>query len=275
MSSLLFVDLETSSLSDNAAVLEIALIPVINGERHEPFVSYVRPHEGAHIDPGAFKVNGIDPKKIWDFPHHKEVVNEIIKFIDKHETVFKLVAHNANFDTKHLFKLFTRSAQYSNYVTRFSPGHICTVQFAKNVFKDERKKPLNFKLGELCKFFGIKLEKAHTALADIEATVELYEKLEAIQNKPKRNTRTLTYQEQRTKYIALDYLTLNPEGDAYIHTKAMQDPEAMRFILNELWRITQCQEMKYSETQDGAQAGDSWPESWDALSQQLDIEQEV
>jgi DNA polymerase III epsilon subunit-like protein len=98
-------------------------------------------------------------------------------------------------------------------------------------------------LGELCKYFDIVLENAHSALPDLEATIQVYDRLCSLDQTEKPTPRTLTYQEQRAKYMAIDYLTVNPEGDAYIHCKALKDPEAMRFILNELWRITQCQEV--------------------------------
>lgn len=264
MSSLLFIDVESTGFGDNAAVIEIALIPVINGEKHESFVSYIRPHEGCLVSPKAFEINGIDPKKMWDFPEAKDVIKQIVEFIDKHETVFVLGGHKISFDRRMLFKLFCRNGHYSDYTVRFSPDDICTERLARRVITDKRNKPEGFSLGALCKFFNITLENAHSALPDIEATVALYEKLVALTEPAKRAVQNLTYQQQRTKYMAIDYCTLNPEGDCYLHNKAMKDPEAMRFILNELWRITQCHETTSSIPQENVTHGESWPESWDA-----------
>lgn len=263
MSSLLFIDVETTGFGDNAAVVEIALIPVINGERHEPFVSYIRPHEGATISPDALRINKIDPKALSTFPEAKEVIKRIIAFIDKHETVFVLAGHNASFDKRMFYKLFCRHGHYSDYTVRFSPDDLCTLRLAKKVLTDKRKKPNGFKLGDLCEYFEIKLENAHSALPDIEATIDLYEKLVILAEPPKRAVQNLTYQQQRTKYMAIDYCTINPEGDCYLHHKAMKDPEAMRFILNELWRITQTTETTSLVPQKEAAHGESWPESWD------------
>lgn len=263
MSSLLFVDIESTGLSSNAAIIEIALIPVINGEKKDPFVSYVRPHAGATIEEGAFKINKIDPKKIWDFPEAEGVVSEIIKYLDQFETIFTIVAHNADFDSKFVTQLFNRTGNYSNYVSRFSTGTICTLKLSKAVLATERKKPSKFNLGELSKFFGIKLENAHTALADIEATVLLYEKLEAIsENKLRRNQRALSYQEQRAKYCTLEYYQYSPTG-SWISQKAQEDKEAMRFICEDMWNRSQTQPTISYDMQESVQHGEDSLESWD------------
>lgn len=238
MSSLLFIDLETSALGDKAAVLEVALIPVINGERMEPFVSYVRPHAGAYIDPEALRINGINPKDFDSFPELQTVVENMIKYIDQFETVFSLAGHNAiKFDVPHFYRMFCRTMNYGQYVVRFDSNTVDTYVIAKDVFKHKKQKPDKFNLGALCKYFNIELINAHTALGDLVPTVELYERLQTMVPKLIPVVNNMSYHEKRQKYMSADYLTVNPEGDIYLHSKCTKDPDALMFALNEVWRI--------------------------------------
>ena len=58
----LWIDIESTGLGNNAAIIEIAAIPMVDGQELEPFHSMVRPHDGATLDPDAFKITGIDIK---------------------------------------------------------------------------------------------------------------------------------------------------------------------------------------------------------------------
>ena len=238
MSSLLWIDVESTAFGDKAATIEIALYPVINGEEKEPFHSYIRPHEGATISPEALTVNKIDPKLFPTFPTVNEVVENIIKYVDQFETVFSLAGHKVSFDKGHLFRMFTRTAHYSDYVVRFDSKEVCTLKMAEVIFKGKvTKKPKSNKLGDLCEYFGIDLKNAHTADADIKATMQLYNHLEGLMPKLIKPVNNMTYHQKRSRYMAADYLTINPEGDVYINNKCTQDQDAMIFALNELWRI--------------------------------------
>jgi len=116
----LFIDLETTSLGSNAAVIELAAIPYIDGEIKPHYHTMIRPHDGATLDPKAFEVTKINVNEIWDYPHAKDVLNEFITWIDSHETVFNLAGHHIKFDRDHLFRLFCRNAEYGSFVTRFT-----------------------------------------------------------------------------------------------------------------------------------------------------------
>lgn len=237
MSSFLFIDVETSGFGDNAAVVEIAAIPYVDGEYLPHYQSYVAPHINATMDPKAFEVNGIDVRKLNDYPI-KSTVDGFIDWIDSHEKVFTIVAHNAKFDKEKIYQLFCRTANYGAFVTRFRVKHICTMEMAKALFKNKRNKPEGFSLKKLCSYFDIELNNAHSALPDIEATVKLYEELKKLKVKDAAPNKELSYIEKRRKYMAMDYLTINPEGDIYINCKATKDSNAMQFILSEIYDIT-------------------------------------
>jgi DNA polymerase-3 subunit epsilon len=235
MANLLFIDIETTGLTENSAVIEIAIIPYIDGERKPHYQSYIRPHDGATLDPKAFEVNKIDIKKVWEFPDAKTVVKEILDFIDIHECWFTIAGHNAQFDIKGLYRLFCRNGEYGNYHNRFRPGNVCTFRLAKEIFENKRKKPEGFSLKKLCNFFEIELNNAHSALPDIQATIELYEKilpnLPTIQGEP--NVK-LPYMEARRKYMDIAYVQQNPDGDVWLSKEAMFNDVIRRFIFTEL-----------------------------------------
>ena len=237
MASKLFLDLETTALGDNAAVIEIAAIPVVNGEKLPAFHSMIRPHQGATLDPKAFEITGIDIKEIWNYPDPKDVLNDFIKWIDSHETIFSLSGHNITFDRNKLFRLFCRHGHYSSFITRFNNNNTCTLQISRSVFKGKRNKPISFKLEDLCKHFEIEVDVSHRAMADIENTYKLYLELEKLIEKQESKEDNLSYVQKREKYLDIKYIQMNPEGDIFITTDATKNRNAMKFILNHLWEM--------------------------------------
>lgn len=232
-------DLETSGFSpDKHAILEIACIPIINGVKKDPFVSYVRPHEGAILDPKALEANGLTVAQIKSFPEASEMLKNFIVWLDSHNTIFNLLAHNLEFDRKFLYKFFTLQGAHSDFVTRFDNKGVCTLDLSRGIFLNKKAKPASNKLSDLCKFFKIELNNAHSALPDIEATYEVYQNLKAMIPAPMlQEQRILTYQEKRTKYLDRSYIQFNANGDIYIDSKMTKDPNAARFIAEEIYRL--------------------------------------
>jgi DNA polymerase III epsilon subunit-like protein len=235
MANLLFLDCETTGLSGNSSVIETAIIPYIDGERRSHYQSYIRPHDGATLDPEAFKVNKIDVNKLCSFPSAETVIGEIISFIDSHECVFSLAGHNLSFDSKMLFNLFCRNGRYGDYLTRIRPGGVCTFEMAKNIYKGKKNRPEGFSLSKLCKYHDIELKKAHSALPDIEATIELYEQL-LLKIPPINNVglEKMDYQSMKRKFMGIEYVQMNPDGDVFLTKEAMSNEIIRRFIFTEL-----------------------------------------
>lgn len=238
LSAQLWIDLETSGLGDNAAVLEIAAIAVIDGEKKHHFQSYIRPHENATLDPKAFEVNKININDIWSFPDANMVINTFLDYVDSFERTFTLSGHNVAFDIKKLFKFFCRNGSYSEYLTRFRPGGIDTLTLSKKAFKNSRNKPTGFSLEKLCQHFEINLDNAHSALPDITATIQIYNELSS-KNPSVEVTKIekMPYREKRRKYMDSKYIQLNPDGDIFITSEATSSPQIIEFILTELYDI--------------------------------------
>lgn len=235
MSSLLFIDCETTHLSpEYGAMVELSAIAIINGEFCGQKTIRIKPHDGAKIDPEALKITGLTVSLINSFGEIAPGIREFIEFVDSFECKFRLAGHNIGFDRRFLFKTMCRHGFYFEYNSRFRPNHVCTYEMAKKIGKTKLRVE-NFKLGTLCKAFDIKLEKAHSAADDIKATYELYEKLKPLVPVEVKAKKTFkTYYEKRLHYLDMSHIQLNPEGGVYIDARATCDPIAMQFILNEL-----------------------------------------
>lgn len=232
--SLLFIDLETTGFSKNAAVIEIACIPVINGIKQNHFHSYVRPHVNATIDPKALEVNKIDKNLFHTFPEASTVLDNLVNFVDSFECPFTISGHNSSFDRDKLHTFFSRHARYGDYVTRFSSKTVCTMEMAKRLIKE---KSVKYSLKDLCARYSISLENAHSALPDIQATVDLYDVLKTLEMAPTKPNEELPYGAKKRKYFDSKYIQINPDGTVYMTTHTMNDPVAIKFIFSELYSL--------------------------------------
>lgn len=237
MSALMFIDVETTGLDKNKhSIVELAATPVIDGIRHDTLVLKMRPFDGATIDNDALNVHGYSLSEINQWEDQKIQLRKFIEFVDSFDKKFKFAGHNARFDIGFVFSLFCRNSEYSTYVSRFRADTICTYEMAKEIGKKQLGVE-SLKLGDLCRKFGIKLNKAHNAKDDIEATVELYNALDAMMPKKDSVIDIMTYQEKRRKYLSTEYVSFNPEGDIYISNMATKNKNILMFILSEIWGV--------------------------------------
>lgn len=238
MSSLLFIDIESTGLSpDHHAMVELSAIAIINGEFCGQKTIRIKPHDGAKIDPEALKITGFTVEQINNFGEINAGIRDFIAFVDSFDCKFRLAGHNIGFDRRFLFRTLCRNGFYTEYISRFRSDYVCTYEMAKKIGK-KKLKVESLKLGALCEAFDIKLEKAHSAADDIKATYELYEKLKPLLPVEVKAKKTFkTYYEKRLHYLDMSLIQLNPEGGVYIDARATRDPVAMQFILNELYDL--------------------------------------
>lgn len=230
-------DVETSGLDPKKnAIIEIAMIPVIHGEEKDPLILKIRPHVGAVIEDGALKVNGFTREEIKNHMPPDQALDEIIKFVDSHGGKFFLRGHNAQFDRDFLYHFFSRQGKHIEFIRRFRPELQCTLIKAKSVFEKSKKKPENFKLGTLCKWFSIPLENAHRALNDTVAANKLWDALTAMEGFGSVVTE-LSDIEKREKYLQPAYVQINPDGSVFINAIATKNKMAIETILAELHEI--------------------------------------
>ena len=176
--NLAFIDLETTGLDpDRHEIIEVGGIIVRqsvgpNGERLfeviEEFEYKVKPEHLETAEPEALRINGYNDLE-WLFAAELKAVMQIIA--DKTMDCV-MVGQNVFFDWSFLKEAFAKTGVVNRM--HFQRLDLISMVFAKH-HDDEALE--RFNLGALAKYFGVENEKAHSALADIRATFEIYKKL--------------------------------------------------------------------------------------------------
>jgi DNA polymerase-3 subunit epsilon len=187
--TLVGIDTETTG-RDTASdrVVEVAAVVFRGGRvvsRHDWLVNPGRP-----IPKEAFDVHGIGDEEVRDKPSFSEILPELVEVLRQGLPV----AYNAEFDRDFLVAECTRaSAELSDSppALRKSVVWVDPLVWARELHREAKSKAL----GEMCERLGIKLEKAHRAVHDAEATLELLSAFRADNRVPR--TYAAFVQEQR------------------------------------------------------------------------------
>lgn len=160
------LDTETTGLSpkDGHRVIEIACVELVNRRltnRH--FHTYLNPQR--EVDEGAFKVHGISTAFLQDKPLFKNILPELMVFIEDAEVII----HNAPFDIGFL----NAELHKAKYKTTFEQH--CRI-FDTLVFAREKHPGLRNNLDALCKRYDIDNSNRalHGALLDAEILALVY-----------------------------------------------------------------------------------------------------
>ncbi|MCB9359087.1 3'-5' exonuclease [Candidatus Woesearchaeota archaeon] len=153
------VDIETTGLSKHRhRITEIAAARIEDGKIVDEFQTLVNP--GVRIPGFITRLTGIDDEMVKDAPRIEDVIPKFADFLGDNV----LVAHNAAFDYGFLsHNALTNNIQLGN-------ERICTRKIANRLLPDLRSK----KLGCLCEHFGVQNIQAHRAMADVHATVGIF-----------------------------------------------------------------------------------------------------
>ncbi len=176
------LDVETGGVEDRHPTTQIAVVAF--DERTFDVIDELdvklRFNE-ASCDPKALKLNSYDPL-IWGAEAVTEDVaraklkdffeaNQTWELVSKNGnpyTTAKLVAHNAEFDTARLRKLW--GGRYAPFAWWYA---FDTLQLALWKLSVAIVPPRNYQLGTLCEHFKIDTAGAHDALADCKMTIKL------------------------------------------------------------------------------------------------------
>ena len=165
-----FIDIETTGLNlFKHEIIEIGCVLTTPDLKiMEEFELKIKPERIKDADPVSLKVN-----------HYKETewktglnLEKAIKIFNKKVKDCIMVGHNVAFDAGFLEKAFEEN-KIKNTM-HYHKLDTISIAWAK-LHRDPLLK--HFSLRELCVRFGIKNERAHTALSDARATFELYKKL--------------------------------------------------------------------------------------------------
>jgi DNA polymerase III epsilon subunit-like protein len=175
-----WIDTETTGLDPrNSGAFEVALL-IYQGPRCvfenlyrlNPLSDEVKWSEEACL------INGVSEEEMLSYPPLEEVVPEIIEDLLKYMPPEKYVfaGYNCGFDFGHMGALFFRGGfQITDY---FNRRLIDVYELAKKAAgMGLLPKTENQKLVTMTKALGIPHEDAHTAMDDIKATRQLYERI--------------------------------------------------------------------------------------------------
>ena len=166
--NILIWDTETTSIKPNY-IVTIAFQYFENGKLIKKGYEYCNPDYP--ISPQASAVNGLYNEDVENCP----TFDIIWKKIKPYFLNSMLCGQNLKFDLSALALEFERYG-----IEPFEYYYVDTLENAKKLIKKEDI--ANFKLGTLCEYFGINIEKFHDASFDVEATKKVYNKLVKLSN---------------------------------------------------------------------------------------------
>ena len=170
------VDLEATSASSNAKIIQIGIVIIQDGQIVETYETYVNPHE--ELDEHIRQLTGITNQQLKKAPDFSQVARQVYELIE--DAVF--VAHNVKFDAN----LLAESLFWEGF--ELITPRIDTVELAQVFFSTLER----YNLSSLCEELAIPLDHAHSAISDAEATAQLFLKLrETIASLPRELVETL------------------------------------------------------------------------------------
>ncbi|TCD47261.1 3'-5' exonuclease [Chlorobium sp. N1] len=183
MKKVLWFDLETTGTNpDIHGIIQFAGLAEIDGLVAESFEIRMQPHNGAVIEDEALEVSGTSREDLATFTPHEEAFRQIDAFLSRHvsrydrDDKFYPAGYNVRFDMDFLGRMFRRYDQYG--LGSFINWRSIDPQPLLNLMEYMGVVSLpNHRLQTVCDHFGIKLDNAHDALADITATRALMHRL--------------------------------------------------------------------------------------------------
>ncbi len=186
---LLFFDLEVAGIEpEQHPIIQVAAIAVDSSLCELECFELKIQFDESKADPQSLSANRYS-REFWESQAVTAAIaaERFSKFLRRHATfdmtsregrpyqVAQLVAHNGErFDGPFLHAWYRQLGLFcpARYMV------LCTKQRALWLFDEDKSltPPMDFKLGTLCEYFGIRLrdEDAHDAFNDVRATVELY-----------------------------------------------------------------------------------------------------
>lgn len=167
MSLFAIIDVETTGgQAARDKITEIAIVLYDGEQIVDTFETLVNPECGI---PGFIsELTGITNEMVADAPRFFEVARRIVEMTQ--DAIF--VAHNARFDYSFIREEFRRLGY------TYTRKTLCTVQLSRKSFPGLP----SYSLGNLIRYFDIRVDQRHRAMADTVATTELFSRILQSQN---------------------------------------------------------------------------------------------
>lgn len=158
MNSYVSIDLETTGLNPKTdKIIEIGAVKVEDGKITERFSAYVNP--GRKLEQRIIELTGIRDEDLSDAPVMEEILPGLLPFLGD----LPFLGHSILFDFS-----FLKKAAVNQKMT-FEKTGVDTLKIARKYLQSLESRSLDF----LCEYYSIP-HQAHRALADAEATANLY-----------------------------------------------------------------------------------------------------
>ncbi|MFP5503941.1 MAG: exonuclease domain-containing protein [Candidatus Sericytochromatia bacterium] len=155
------IDTETTGLSPaSCRVIELATVSLRHGQIVGSFETLINP--GVSIPANITKLTGISQRMLTKAPPPDEAFRQWQAYLAGQG---QFVAHNANFDWGFLTAEFDRAGLDWPFRDRY-----CTVQLSRQCLPNLGRHSLE----NLIRHFGIRVTDRHRALADVEATAQIF-----------------------------------------------------------------------------------------------------
>ena len=167
----LWLDVETTGLdSVKNDIIQLACIPVIDGEQKNSFNEYCQPHDWSTVEDEAIAVSNVTRDQLRTFQKPEILISKLITFLKKFNVKFTIAGYNVSFDKDFLSSAFKKANKEREYFELFTSDVRDTYKRAKRL--KSQLQTQNLKLGTLSKHFEIEIQ-AHNALSDISATIKV------------------------------------------------------------------------------------------------------
>lgn len=178
-----FCDTETGGLKEHHPILEIACIRTdLEFRIKEYWRTYVKPYDGSVIEKEALDTHHLSEDFLKDQPSEMDVALSLQCFL-KGRGRLRFAGYNCKYDLGMLEGLKKRTIGESE-LWGFETPWLCLLEEAREklpnlppVWNERWKKNQTHTLELVCRHFGITIQGAHQAAADIYATVEIARKL--------------------------------------------------------------------------------------------------
>lgn len=181
-----FIDVETTGLDPKTcSIIELGYIIVKDGKEVEKGIYNMKPFFGETLSDDLSKKLNLTNEEIQNFPDQTLAYNDFIEKLNKYIDISKygdkayFCAYNASFDMDFVREWFLRNNN-SKFGYYFWFPYLDVMALASFILVDRRSHLRNFQLTTIYKeITGKTFDNAHNALADIEATKDLFNILTA------------------------------------------------------------------------------------------------
>lgn len=201
------VDIETTGgRASRDKITEIAVVIHDGQQIIDSFESLVNPE--CYIPYGITQLTGITQEMVADAPKFYEIAKQFVEITDG--AVF--IAHNVRFDYGFIREEFSRLGY------TYSRRQLCTVRLSRKSFPGLP----SYSLGNLIRHFRIQVNGRHRAMADVMATVQLFERIldqEKSEQEIKQMVNLGIKESRLPKNLSIDKIHALPEdcGVYYLH----------------------------------------------------------